>query len=219
MSEAYWAKIFFRDFLSHFIGMTKEEMGEDIAKSLKAVAKLDENSDCWGSVMVRSANDRMNGLAAQAHKESGKLGGRPKKTTEPAPAEEKAKPQKSKEKSIVQTKQKNTFGEFDNVSLTDDEISKLKVKCNQLGIDFSKVISTLSNYKAQSGKKYKSDYAAILQWVIDRCLEEKAKTNKCKSFEQIERENREAFFTKDRTQDDIRLVMEIENAKQDKLPF
>lgn len=63
-------------------------MGEDIAKSLKAVAKLDANGDCWGCEMVRSATERMNGQAAQAHKESGKLGGRPAKQIPPPKSKE-----------------------------------------------------------------------------------------------------------------------------------
>lgn len=210
MSEAYWAKTFFRDFLSHFIGMTKEEMAEDIAKSLKAVAKLDENGDCWGCEMVRSATERMNGKAAKAHKESGKLGGRPKKQTEPNNEVQFGKteqPQHEQSELLpVQQKpkvEKKKFGEFENVLLTDGEVSKLQSRCNTLQINFNDVISRLSSYKAQKGVKYKSDYAAILNWVLNRCVEEKNKTDGRKSFQQIERE-RQAQFVGSLLDDDVK---------------
>lgn len=67
---------------------------------------------------------------------------------------------------------KRVFGEHNNVSLTDAEEEKLREK---LGVLFDRAISILSNYKASSGHKYKSDYAAINNWVIDRLNEEKVK--------------------------------------------
>jgi biotin operon repressor len=60
----------------------------------------------------------------------------------------------------------------DNVSMTDDEYGKLLA---QYGNDTARLIEILQNYKAASGKKYASDYAAILNWVVKRLAEEKAK--------------------------------------------
>ena len=34
------------------------------------------------------------------------------------------------------------------------------------------MITVLDNYKGQSGKTYKSDYRAILNWVVERVQEE-----------------------------------------------
>lgn len=93
--------------------------------------------------------------------------------------------------------EKKKYGEFENVALTDDEVSKLQSRCNTLQINFNDVVSILSNYKAQKGTKYKSDYAAILNWVLNRCVEEKAKkessANNYKSAAERERERNASF--------------------------
>lgn len=55
---------------------------------------------------------------------------------------------------------KNKYGEFNNVRLTDDEYNKLADKV----IKREYYIEQLSTYIEQSGKKYKSHYATILNW-------------------------------------------------------
>ena len=58
----------------------------------------------------------------------------------------------------------------DCVTLTRDEYAKL---CESFGEDAAKrMIEILDNYKGSKGKKYKSDYKAILNWVVDRYNEE-----------------------------------------------
>lgn len=58
----------------------------------------------------------------------------------------------------------------DCVTLTRDEYAKL---CETYGEDPAKrMIEILDNYKGSKGKKYKSDYKAILNWVVDRYNEE-----------------------------------------------
>ena len=60
------------------------------------------------------------------------------------------------------------YAEF--VTLTRDEYAKL---CEQFGEDPTKrMIEILDNYKGAKGKRYKSDYRAILTWVVDRYNEE-----------------------------------------------
>jgi hypothetical protein len=66
------------------------------------------------------------------------------------------------------------YAEF--VSMTNDEYSSLVAK---LG-DENKVkrcIEILDNYKGANGKKYKSDYRAILNWVITRLHDEESKNS------------------------------------------
>lgn len=59
---------------------------------------------------------------------------------------------------------KEKISEF--VSLTLEEKNKL---VNELGVTrYNKCIEILNNYKGSSGKKYKSDYHAIRNWVIDK---------------------------------------------------
>ena len=58
----------------------------------------------------------------------------------------------------------------DCVTLTRDEYAKL---CESFGEDPTKrMIEILDNYKGAKGKRYKSDYRAILTWVVDRYNEE-----------------------------------------------
>lgn len=77
---------------------------------------------------------------------------------------------KTNDKSIK--KQKNNYAEF--VTLTSDEYSKL---VEEFGENATKrMIEILDNYKGASGKKYNSDYRAILNWVVGKYNEESQKS-------------------------------------------
>lgn len=66
---------------------------------------------------------------------------------------------------------KNIYAEF--VSMTEEEHNKLVA---EYGEETTKqMIETLDNYKGSKGKKYKSDYRAILTWVRDKVLKETKK--------------------------------------------
>lgn len=67
---------------------------------------------------------------------------------------------------------KNTYGEC--VKLSDGEVEKLKAEFGQVGL--TKMITILDNYKGSSGKKYVSDYKAILSWVVKRYQDEQGQT-------------------------------------------
>lgn len=80
---------------------------------------------------------------------------------EPPPLTEKQKQKAEKAK-------KYKYGEF--VTLTRDEYAKL---CEEFSEDAAKrMIEILDNYKGSKGKTYKSDYRAILNWVVSRYNEE-----------------------------------------------
>ena len=51
---------------------------------------------------------------------------------------------------------KNKYGEFQNVLLTDEEYEKIKDKLD--------IVEELSGYIASTGKRYSSHYATILNW-------------------------------------------------------
>lgn len=57
---------------------------------------------------------------------------------------------------------KDKFGEFESVLLTKEELDKLK---SRLPEQTNNYIERLSNYIASTGKRYKSHYATILNWV------------------------------------------------------
>jgi len=54
----------------------------------------------------------------------------------------------------------------DFVSMTTAEYEKLREKYGEA--DTKKFIETLNNYKGAKGVKYKSDYLAILNWVVEK---------------------------------------------------
>lgn len=67
----------------------------------------------------------------------------------------------------------------DSVTMTSKEYDNL---CKKVGSEdgAKRCIEILSNYKLANGKKYKSDYHAILNWAISRYKEELAKNKKPK---------------------------------------
>lgn len=67
--------------------------------------------------------------------------------------------------------QKSQYAEF--VSMTNDEYTSLVAK---LGEQVAKrCVEILDNYKGATGKTYKSDYRAILNWVVKRYEEDQTK--------------------------------------------
>ena len=58
----------------------------------------------------------------------------------------------------------------ENVTLTTEEYTKLCEAHTEAGV--KRMIEILDNYKGQNGKRYKSDYRAILNWVVQRYNEE-----------------------------------------------
>ena len=78
----------------------------------------------------------------------------------------KVKENKEKKNKIKESKkeEKIHFAEF--VSMTNAEHEKL---VSTYGKDFAdQCILVLDNYKGSSGKTYKNDYRAILNWVVDK---------------------------------------------------
>lgn len=67
------------------------------------------------------------------------------------------------QKAKAEKKKKYKYAEF--VTLTKDEYAKLCTEHTEEAV--RRMIEILDNYKGQSGKRYKSDYRAILNWVVD----------------------------------------------------
>lgn len=113
---------------------------------------------------------------------NGKLGGRPpSKKPNLKPNENLKKPKKAdneidnendndNEIDIVNEIKKEKIHFADLVTMTNDEYEKLVATYGKSFAD--QCIYVLDNYKGSSGKKYKSDYRAILTWVVDRVQED-----------------------------------------------
>ena len=70
-----------------------------------------------------------------------------------------------------ESKTKKSYAQF--VKMTPEEHQKLIDQFGQAATD--RMIEILDNYKGASGKTYKSDYRAILNWVVKRYQEEQGK--------------------------------------------
>ena len=91
---------------------------------------------------------------------------------------------KPKEKEPVQAAKAKKYKYAEFVTLTKDEYAKL---CEQFGEDPAKrMIEILDNYKGANGKKYRSDYRAILTWVVDRYNEDVMKPSTPKPNKAVE---------------------------------
>jgi predicted phage replisome organizer len=62
-------------------------------------------------------------------------------------------------------KKKTHFGEY--VLMFDEEYAKLVARFGERKT--REMIEVLDNYKGSKGKRYKSDYRAILSWVVEKC--------------------------------------------------
>lgn len=147
---------------------------------------IDRDIENWESTCKRNAENGKNGGRPQKPKKPTGLSGfseKPKKAdndneydneydyelTPPTPSKGKTAPKKRASKPKIE---KTQFAEF--VSMTNDEYTSLVAKVGEQGA--KRCIEILDNYKGASGKTYESDYRAILNWVIERYEQERAKS-------------------------------------------
>lgn len=83
--------------------------------------------------------------------------------------------EEQKEEEEQEQKEDDKVKFADSVYLSNDEYSKLVEKLTEPRA--KKAIEILDNYKGSSGKKYKSDYKAILNWVINELEKREKMTN------------------------------------------
>ena len=77
-SKITWSKMDFKDFVNHFKGMTRKEIADDVLQSIKDFEDLNTDSGSFGSEQVKKAVCTSKERRAEASRENGKLGGRPK---------------------------------------------------------------------------------------------------------------------------------------------
>jgi hypothetical protein len=77
-SKITWSKMDFKDFISHFKGKTRKEIADDVLQSIKDFEELNTDSGSFGSEQVKKAVCTSKERRAEASRENGKLGGRPK---------------------------------------------------------------------------------------------------------------------------------------------
>lgn len=82
--------------------------------------------------------------------------------------EEQGNPAPKRKKKTDDDPSKKKYAEF--VSMEEREYQSLVDKYGEKATE--KLIELLDNYKGSSGKTYKSDYRAILNWVVDKAQKE-----------------------------------------------
>lgn len=127
-----------------------------------------------GTLITIEKYEEYNPLGHESEHESGTSDGTPDGTPDRTPDRTRNK----KEKKDKNNKSIDIYGEFQNVSLSDDEYQKL---VERFPMDYQDRIERLSEYMASKHKTYKSHYATILSWAR-RDKEKKAeKDNASKS--------------------------------------
>lgn len=71
----------FKDFIDHFKGMTRKEIADDVLQSIKDFEDLNTESSSFGSEQVKKAVCTSKERRAEASRQNGKLGGRPRGST------------------------------------------------------------------------------------------------------------------------------------------
>lgn len=89
--------------------------------------------------------------------------------------------------------QKKSYGEYQNVQLSDDEYNLL---IEQFG-NPERLIKRLDEYKEQSGKQYNSDYIAIKNWVVKAVQEDESNKTDIETTYDIDEINRKAMINDD----------------------
>ena len=165
-----------RLYLEAYMRLDKPTVKE-IIEALIDLNQLDK--DLWEKHQIIWCQSLVDNLAGQYNKRKGILPEKPvfeKTESEPAAqsdaeqmrlaeVESVEKPAKEKKPKKPEKKQ---FAEF--VSLTEEEYDKLVKQYGEVAA--KRMVEVLDNYKGSSGKKYTSDYRAILNWVVQRVAEE-----------------------------------------------
>lgn len=88
--------------------------------------------------------------------------------------------------------EKNGYGQFKNVFLSDEEMAQLKT----MYADYEERINKLSVYIKSSGKAYDSHYATIIKWANEDAAKQKKQQNKKTAFNNFSGEDNISDFEK-----------------------
>lgn len=138
---SYWARVLFKDFISHFRKLSDEQIIKDVKESMDALEEENPDKDCFGSKMVQWSNERI-----EKNRENGRLGGRPRKNQ------------------VVEKKPEQLiYGSFENVYLSQDEYNDLAQRFGSLN-ELNSAIENLSAKLEDGSQKSENHYATLAYW-------------------------------------------------------
>jgi len=149
----------------YFLSIAKVDAktGEDIMSMLADIDAIDK--DLWQNSRVVWSQNFASRLAAIYVKRGVSPPKKPLDTTEkPDSKEAQQKSKKGSKKPKAEATDSSKIKYAENVSMTESEYKTLVERIGKKGADAC--IEKLDNYKGSNGKKYASDYRAILNWVI-----------------------------------------------------
>ena len=170
-NDVWWDNVKFRDFCSHFINMTPEEIAADIKESLVKLIQLDDSGDSFGAMMVKNAKLRQGSPKSEASRQNGIKGGRPKKSENPKQPEETVQKPEAERQIRPGTK---PFGKFGNVYITDDEYAELGLAVGNQN-ELNAIIDTFGASLEDGSRTSTNHYATLTKWVQYRKDKEKEK--------------------------------------------
>lgn len=168
------------DLMAVIAGRTAADAGEIVQQWL--IGLISNSVDCITDRKARESASKMLERCQQRSDLYRANGSKRKDATKPEKPEAKETP--AKEKKAAQKPPKAHLFGFALVNVTDKERTDLE---RRFGAKLEKMAYILQNYKEQSGKKYKSDAAALRGWVADK-IEEQERRNGSKGFKEQERQ-------------------------------
>ena len=147
---------------------------EDLIKRYKNQSLINELIDryIWneqGNILIKFLDEQLieANHISKVNSENGKKGAEAKRNKanakRPLNDSKAILSKEEKEEEINKNKNKNKIKEF--VFLSESEINRLNEEFASHEVEW--MLNKLNDYKASTGKKYKSDYAAINMWVKD----------------------------------------------------
>lgn len=178
-----------QEFLQAKTSLSKEMCNEilDLLAKLKAIdAELWEHKIVWSQNFVDGISDVYKNRRVEIPSRPSfyiqKLATEDISTDENPQSkvkESKVKENKVEDNAHAQKPKPEKIKYADFVSLTNAEYKALVAKLGEEGT--KRCIEILDNYKGATGKRYKSDYRAILNWVVERYEEEQRRKRHDKS--------------------------------------
>lgn len=167
------------DLMAVIAGRTAAEAGEIVQQWL--IGLISNSVDCIADKKARESASKMLEMCQQRSDLYRANGSKRKTATKP----EKPAPKETHDqtKKVAQKPHKAPLFGFALVNVTEKEKADLE---RRFGAKLEKMAYILHNYKEQSGKKYKSDAAALRGWVADKIAEQERRQG-AKGFKEQER--------------------------------